>query len=89
MNDIAEHTYDCVAFKIWCLLLNADIKIGQSLWSKAFSTSIYLLNWSPFSFLKYNYPLAIWLREYNFTNKSYTPDLNYLQTFNCYVYTKM
>ena len=89
MNGIAERINGFVASKARCLLLDAPSKIGQSFWPEVFTTSIYLLNRSYLSFLKYDCPLAVWLRAYNFSNKSYTPDLGHLRTFGCQVYTKI
>ena len=89
MNSIAERTNDLVAFKARCQLLNAPSKIGQSFWPEAFTIFISLLNRSLLSFLKYNYPLAVWLRTYNSSNESYIPNLGHLQTFKYQVYAKI
>ena len=89
MNGIAERTNGLVASKARCLLLDAATNIGQSFWPEAFSTAIYLLNRSPSTFLKHDCPLAVWLRAYNSTNKSYTPDLSHIRTFGCRVYAKI
>ena len=89
INGIAECTNSFVASKARYLLLDASSKIGQSFWPEAFTTAIYLLNHSPSSFLKYDCPLAVWLRAYNSTDESYTPDLSHLRTFGCRVYAKI
>ena len=89
MNGIVECTNGLVTSKASCLLFNILSKIGQSFWPEVFITSIYLLNCSPLSFLKYDCPLAVWLRVYNSSNKSYTPDLDYLRTFGCQIFTKI
>ena len=89
MNGITKRTNNFVVSKAQCLILDIYAKVGQFFWLEAFSTFIYLLNWSSLSFLKYDCPLAVWLRVYNFINKSYIHDLSHLQTFGCQVYAKI
>lgn len=89
INCIIERTNDLVTSKDRCLLLDTPSKISQLLWPEAFNTAIYLLNPSLLSFLKYNCPLAVWLRAYNSTNESYISNLSHFQTFDCRVYTKI
>ena len=89
MNNVAERTNGHIVSKARYLFLDAHAKIDQSFWLKAFSTSIYLLNCSLSSFLKYDCPLAVWLRVYNSNNESYTLDLSYLRTFDCRVDIKI
>lgn len=71
MNDIAKCMNDLVTFKTQCLLLNTLIYIGQLFKFKTFIIVIYFLNYSSLFFLKYNYFLAIWLKIYNSSNKTY------------------
>ena len=89
LDGIAERTNGLIASKARCLLLDTPSKIGQSFWPEAFTTTIYLLNHSPSSFLKHDYPLAVWLRAYNSSTKSYIPDLGHLRTFGCQIYAKI
>ena len=89
INGIAECTNNLVTSKARSLLLDFSSKIGQSFWQEAFTTVIYLLNRLHLFFFKYDCPLVVWLRAYNSSNKTYTPDLGHLQTFGCQVYTKI
>lgn len=89
INGIAKRTNGLVAFKARCLLFDAAINIGQSFWLEAFSTAIYLLNRSLSTFPNHDCRLAVQLRVYNSTNENYIPDLSYIRTFGCRMYTKI
>ncbi len=89
INGIAERTNSLIASKTRYLLLNTPSKIGQSFWPEAFTIAVVFLNRSLLSFFKYDCALAVWLRKYNSSTKSYTPDLGHLWTFGCQVYAKI